>query len=341
MKSTIYNDELVVANEGGDESAIYQDLGQSNRPGQIYFANESRFVESTFSEPLTNYAVGYRDPGEIQALLDFIAPPVQTTRRFEYAVANNAEEFAAEVNLDDVRSIGGSFKRVEYTSKKANGVVLNKGLTIRVDLDNVEDQPMWREIYTGKLMRRLLRAEALRAYSILSAMATNSNLVWDGTAGQDPDMDLTTAINAFGDTSGLNPNKLLLGLSAWTKRKATLRAQNNPGGYSSANFTPAELAASLMLDGVFVSRERYQSSASAKSRIVPNTGIIFLGEANQSPEDPSNLKRFVSNTAGGTPFRVYEQVINSKLVDISVEHYSNILPTANIGVQQLTITPVA
>lgn len=332
-------EEVFFANESG--TRIGHDMGSTNVPGEIYFANESRFIESTFSEPLTNYAVGYRDPGEIQGLLDFIAPAVPVTRRFEYAVANNQEEFAAEVNLDDVRAIGASFKRVEYTAKKAVGIVLNKGLTIRVDLDNVEDQPMWKEIQTGKLMRRLLRAEALRAYSILAGMATNTNLIWNGTAGQDPDQDLTGLINLFGDSAGINPNKCLFGLSAWTQRKTTMRSQNNPGGYTSSNMTADELAASLMLDRCFISRERYASSNSAKSRIVPNTALIFLGEDAQSPEDPSNVKRFVANTAGGTPFRVYEQVINSKLVDITVEHYSNILPTANIGVQMATVTPTS
>lgn len=331
----------MVANEGFDFAQIQADRGDSNAVGVPYFANEARFIEATFSEPLTAYAVGYQDPGQIQQLLDFIAPVVPVTRRFEYAVATNAEEFMAETNLEDVRSIGGSFKRVEYTSSKANGVVLNKGLTIRVDMDNVEDQPNWRQIYTGKLMRRLLRAEALRAYSLLAGMATNTPLIWNGTAGQDPDMDITAAMNAFGDTSGLNPNRALFGLSAWTQRKSTMRASNNPGGYTSSNQTPDELAASLMLDGVFVSRERYTTSATARSRIVPSSVLVFLAEANQSAEDPSNIKRFVAQTQGGTPFRVYEQVINSKLTDITVEHYSNILVTANLGVQQLTITPTS
>jgi hypothetical protein len=337
----IYENELLVANEGFDGSPIGQDRGDSNVIGQPYFANESRFIESSFSEPLTAYAVGYQDPGQIQELLDFIAPMVPASKRFEYAVAQNAEEFMAETNLEDVRAIGASFKRVEYTSKKATGVVLNKGLTVRVDLDNVEDQPNWAQIQTGKLMRRLLRAEALRAYSLLAGMAVNTNLIWNGTAGQDPDMDVTAAMNLFGDTSGLNPNRALFGLSAWTQRKTTMRASNTPGGYQSSNMTPEELAASLMLDGVFVSRERYTTSATARSRIVPSSVLVFLAEANQTAEDPSNIKRFVSNTNGGTPFRVYQRQVNEKLTDITVEHYSNILPTANLGVQQLTITPTS
>ena len=45
-------------------------------PGQVCLANESRFNTSFFSEPLTTYATGWRDPNHLEALLDFVAPPV-------------------------------------------------------------------------------------------------------------------------------------------------------------------------------------------------------------------------------------------------------------------------
>ena len=39
-------------------------------PGQLYLANESRFNSAFFSEPLTTYATGWRDPHKIEELLD-------------------------------------------------------------------------------------------------------------------------------------------------------------------------------------------------------------------------------------------------------------------------------
>lgn len=319
------------------EEPILADRGSSNVVDQIYAANESRFIESTFSEPLTAYAVGWQDPGQLQELLDFMAPMVPCSRRFEYALATNPEEFQAESNNQDIRSIGAAFARVDYTSHKATARTFNKGLTIRVDQDNVEDMPMWREIYTGKLMRRLLRAECLRGFSLLNAAASVTPLIWNGTAGQDPDQDIATLVIAYGDSAGVNPTRVLYGVGAWNKRRLAHRAQNTAGGFASAQQTIDEVAEAVGVEDGFVSKERYSTSATAKSRIIPDTVLIYLGQANQSPEDPSNIKRFVSQTQGGTPFRVFEQVVNAKLIDITVEHYSNIIVTSTLGIQGATI----
>lgn len=336
MKSDLFANEEAMS--PAQILSIPRDMGNSNAVDAIYAANESRFVEATFSEPLTAFAVGYQDPGQLQQLIDFIAPVVPTTRRFEYALAVNAEEFQAETNNDDVRGIGASFKNVEYTAKKAVGQTLNKGLTITVDLDNVEDMPQWEQIYTARLMRRLLRAEALRAYSVLAALATDTPLIWNGTAGQDPDQDIADLVIAYSDSCGMNPTRVLYGIGAWNARRKAHRAQNTAGGFASAQQNIDEVSTSVGVNEGFVSRERYSTSPTAKSRVIPNKVLVYLAEANQSPEDPSNIKRFVSNTQGGTPFRVFRQQLNAKLVQITVEHYSNILPTATLGVQSATIS---
>src|SRR5437868_38956 len=101
-------------------------------PGQVCLANESRFNSAYFSEPLTAYATGWREPNNIEALLDFIAPPVQVGRRFEYKKAENNEAFLSDA--DDSRAIGADFKRVEYRGSTINDKTTNHGLTSRVDL---------------------------------------------------------------------------------------------------------------------------------------------------------------------------------------------------------------
>ena len=62
---------------------VLPDRGSGYEPGQILFANDARFLETYFSEPLTNYAVGWRDPSNIEATLQFIAPAVPVVPRFE------------------------------------------------------------------------------------------------------------------------------------------------------------------------------------------------------------------------------------------------------------------
>lgn len=323
---------------GGESPLHFANEGDDRvQPGQITMANESRFIEANFSEPLTTFATGWKDPNNIEDTLEFVAPTVPVGRRFEFIQATNAEEFLSEIDTD-IRGIGASFKRIEYTSHKVNSKTFNKGLTIRVDEDSVLDMPNWEQVYTGRIMRRLLRNELRRGITLLSAAATNTNKTWEAGTGIDPDFDAHTAKLAFADAAGLYPNRVLFGDGSWNLRWLTHRAQNTAGGFASAGLDEAGVAKTLQVEGVKVSHERYQSSAAAKSRIINNTVLLYLAEANQTPEDPSSIKRFVSNTQGGTPFRVYVQRYNVHLIDITVEHYSNIVVTSTLGIQQLTIS---
>src|SRR5688572_12549874 len=81
-------------------------------PGVVCLANEARFTAEFASEPLTSFTVGWSDTNNIEKTLDFLFPPVQTARRFEFKKADNAEAFLSET--DDVRAIGADYKHVEY-----------------------------------------------------------------------------------------------------------------------------------------------------------------------------------------------------------------------------------
>jgi hypothetical protein len=305
-------------------------------PGQICLANESRFSSAFFSEPLTAYATGWREPNNIEALLDFIAPPVQVGRRFEYKKAENNEAFLTD--SDDARAIGADFKRVEYRGSTVNDKTTNRGLTIRVDLDMAGDMPNWREIYTARLMQRILRSDLRRSIDVLVNAATNTAKTWDTSAGKDPDQDILTELLASVDASGVRPNRVLFGDMAWNKRMISHRAQATAGGFASSSLTQDQLASFLGLDGVRVSRERYQSAAATKSKVVPDVVVLFFAIDGATTEDPTHIKRFWSAVEGGGKFRVYEHPISSKLVDITVEHYSNTVLTSNVGLRKLTIS---
>jgi hypothetical protein len=308
----------------------------NNAVGQIVLANEARFTASYASEPLTNYSIGWKDNANIEKTLDFLFPPVQVARRFEYKKADNSEAFYSET--DDVRSIGADFKRVEYKGSSVLDKTLNKGLTIRVDLDQVGALPNWRELYTSRLLQRILRNELRRAITLASNAATNTAKTWDTTAGKDPDQDVLTDLIAAVDDSGVRPNRILYGDVAWNKRLISHRAQTNAGGYGSAALTVQELAGFLGVEQILVSRERYTSSATAKSKVVPDIVLEFYAEDGVTPDDPTNTKRFWTPVEGGGKYRVYEQPVSAKLIDLTVEHYSNVSITSTVGLRKLTIT---
>lgn len=335
MKTRI-NPSAVLAAAGVISHVQDPGPGGSLFPQQVYAANEARFTEANFSEPLTQYSVGWRDPENIEEELEFWAPNVQVPRKFEYAEATNADEFMSET--DDVRGVGADFKRVEYTGKKSNGRTLNKGLTMRVDLDNVDDGSNWQEAYTGRLLRRIFRNDLRRAVTLLAAAGTNEALTWDTSSGKDPDQDVASRVILFADGAGVAPTRVGYGAVSWNKRRIAHRAQNTSGGFASASLTPEQLAGYLGVRQVRVSGTRYQSAASTKTKVLPDIVVVFHAEGGAMPEDPSNIKRFWSPCVGGTRTRVYVQQINAKLVDITVEHYSDIIITSTLGIRKLTIS---
>ena len=304
---------------------------------RICAANESLLVEGYFSEPLTTFAVGFRDTAALEEELEFVAPAVPVNRRFEYAESTNAEQLLSETT-DDERPIKGDFKSVEYTSGKVNAKTVNRGLMIEIDLDEVADKANWREAATGKLISRLRRNSLRRAVALLAAAATNTAKTWDTTAGKDPDQDVISDLVTATTAAGTRPNRVLYGETAWSKRLLAHRAQNSAGGFASAGLTEAQVAAFLAVESVRYSRARYQSAAATKSEIVSNLVIMFNAMTGADTEDPSNIKRFISPVEGGGYLRVYEQQLTAKRYAITVEHYELTKITQTLGVRKFTVS---
>lgn len=346
--------QRIAFDNAGDPQPVFPWPGESQvRPGQVYFVNNSagRFVETYFDEPLTNYLVGWKDPNNIEDSVNMVAPSVPVNRRFTYKLAENVEEFLSEV-IDDQRAIGADFKRVVYTGEEVHSQTMNRGLCIVCDLEDVADAdkevsaadavPPWQQQKVAKLTRRLWRNSFRRALSALSAAAVTIPLTWDKTLGVNPDVDIEAGLIAMTNISGIRPNRVIYGDTSWLLRKQTFGAQNNPAGYMGyGSDAESALASVLMVDRVKVCRERYQSSATAKTEILGPNVYAFFTQDDVDVEDPSNIKRFISQFSkeqGGGYFRVYVQQLNTKLVAITVEFYELTVVTYTGGIAQFAIT---
>lgn len=317
--------------------ALAMDTG-SNAPGQICLANESRFNASFLSTPLTAYTTGWSSGEDLEALLEFLAPECPTARRFSYKKAVNAESFLGEIDDSDIRAIGAEFKRVAYTGTDAEAKTYNKGLTVRVDLDEESDDPMLEERCTSSLMKRLLRMEIRRAVALHDAAAVNLASTWGAATAVDADMEIMGDLILAADNSGVRPNRISYGDTVWSKRMLTLRAGENAGCIANAGFTPEQLASFLQVDQVKICKERVQTTKTAKANLLgANAVYMFNAVSGAGKDDPSNIKRFVTPMGGGK-FRVYRQEVTSKLIDITVEHYSNIICTSTLGIRKRTVS---
>jgi hypothetical protein len=315
-----------------NNAPIMLDLGVGQNPsGIICAANEARFTSTHYSEPLTAYTVGWRDPENLDALLDTLFPSVSVGRRFEFKSATNAEAFLSE--SDDVRAIGAAFKRVEYKGSSVNEKTHNKGLTIRVDHDD-EIGEGWREMYVQMLMQRLLRNDLRRGIALIDAASTNAAATF--SAATNPDGLSRTALKAGADASGIRPNVVVYGEAAWDLRLDAYEAPTRENGGNAAQLTKEQLATKLMVDVVEILKARYQSGAAAKSSVLGSVIYYYLALKGVTKDDPTNVKRFLTPARGGK-WGVYV-VEHEKYTDISVEHYSNIVITSTIGIRKNTVS---
>ena len=269
---------------------------------EIISANENRFSAGNYSEALTAFTVGWSDPENTAKILDFIAPPIAVGRRFEFKRSDNAQAFYSE--SDDVRAIGAEFKRVSYSGESVNEKTINKGLTIRVDHDEVAGDD-WQERYVQMLLQRLLRNELRRAVAAIDTIAAASAETKTWNAQSNPDADIREMLMQAADESGVRPNRLLFGESAWDLRMTSLESQNSAVAFKGAAMAKEELAGKFMLDACEVLSSRYQSAPSEKSKILGDSVFAFFAQNSLSKDEPSNLKRFYTPTEEGGAFRVY------------------------------------
>lgn len=306
-------------------------------PGRVALANESAFNAAFLSQPLTDYAIGWKtEDNKLEEFLEFLAPGVCTPRKFEYRVGNNADAFAAVADGSDVRSLYGEYKLVKTTAGTQSGKTVSKGLSTLMERDEEREVPNAREGKVAWLKRMLLRAEVIRSVSLLNTAATNSAKTWTGTNGSMPDIDLMAAIDAFGDAVGIDANRVLLGSSAWTKRI---------GAYASKeakNFVPPAtlqgLADFLGVEKVVKSSERYTTGTGKSKLVTADCAFIFMGMAGATSEDPSTLKRFWTPKEGGEWVVYVDEKYSDELIKITVAHASQIALTCSTGVQKLTIS---
>ena len=317
----------------GNESPVVQD-STDLRPGVIALVNESRLVGATYNESLTRYAVGYRDPENLLVAVDYIAPPIPVGRRYDFKRIGDDQFFLTET--DDERQIGGGFKRVEYSGTEEQGKTRNRGLKYILDVD--EDGGVTsEESIVAMLQQRIIRNKYRRAITALYALTAGTGAIFAATTA--PDELIKAALAAAQLEIGTYPNRGLIGLAAWNLRSAAMAGAATAGAFAGLTKKPSEVAGDLFLDDLRVDKSLYQSTKTAKARIVSSNFFGVTAYDGQSKDDPSNLKQFYT-PINGARWRVLRKVAGDgdKLIEIVVEHYENITGTSTKGVARLNIT---
>ena len=309
--------------------------------GQVCLANDTLIGQSSYIEELTTYGIGYGSMtgNKLKTLRDFIAPARLTHSRVIRLTQYDETEPWATVDYNKVkRSPLADFAEVrQRTATKVDRTIPNRGLTVRLDRDQIKDRPMWQQIHTQWLIDLLMRATVLEALDTLNASAIADSAIWD--AGSDPDIDIKSRLLAQADITGFYPRRALYGDQATLKRQKSYRGQLTAGSLASAQATGDEQIATVLgLDAVITSAERYQSGATAKTEIVGSNVLVFTAIDGDSPEDPSNLVRCVANaTFGGGEYAVYLTEEGVKTIYLTVENYELLSIQHTSGLMKIAI----
>ncbi len=292
-------------------------------------ANEYQFNQNHYSEVLTQFTKNWTDNEGVENLLNFIAPKVPVSRRFEYKKSETDEIFYSE--QDDLRASGSCFKRIEFSGSMVQSKTLNKGLTVRIDTDDIVGED-WQERYVHMLMKRLYRNELRRAIAALKANANVVEKTWN--AEHQPDVDIRETLLLSSYKHGFYPNRLLFGELAWYLRQDCYALQNNAGARISSEMSREHLAEKLLVEGIQLLKKQHLGVQC--NELNGNEIFAFYAQNGLLKDEPSNIKRFVTPSEDGNLFRVYLEE-HSKFVDITVEHYSNIVVTSHTNITQLTV----
>ena len=316
--------------------------GTAAKPGQVFLANEGSVDNQFLSEALTQYSVGWKSPdGKLEATLRALTgEPIIVPKRFSFKKMDNKSAFAAVENDEDVRAIGADFKRVTVQGATVDQHTVSKGLTIRIDRDELNDNPQAEQDAVAYVKTLLLRGEIVRAFTGLSGAATGGNAIsktWGtGDSARDADSDLLVHLQTLADDAGLLPNRIWFGSTAWIKRFTTLRAATNSSVAASALLTPEQVAGLAAVDSVNVCNERYQGASGKSTLLSNNLVLLFNAQTSGVKDDPSNIKRFVTKV-NGQDFAVFREE-KAAFIDITVAHQSLIAITSSLGIGKITVS---
>lgn len=307
------------------------------RHGVVHVANDDRFTAGTYNQALTNFAVGgWANTGIERELALYTGAPVLVPRRFSYKVWSNAEALRSETT-DDVRAVGGEFKEVNLTNTEVETKVVNRGLIMALDKDELAEGVMTEQMAIQYLTQRIKLNQLRRASALLIAAATNTARTWL-TGSRDADLDETTAIHAYHTATGIYPNTVVYGKTAWLGRMTTMRALATAGGFASSSWSESALAAFLGVDTVGRVTAAYQSASATKTVVGASIVLTYLRATSAMREDPSNLKYFYAPTESGGPVSAFRYEVGRKKVVVGVEHNELLAVTYSGGVQTLTIS---
>ncbi len=314
-------------------------------PGQLRFLKNNS--PAVVNQTLTTYAQGLTQDLGGQGLADFIAPWVVTgVASGQYKSYDDKNAFQV---LDTRRAIGDKRAEIKFDASDPAFLCLPHGLQIA--LDDYELQ----QAGTGDGAFPIKQAKTTQLVN--AAMRSREKLVWDqvkagkaatggigvwSNAANDPIAEIDSQIQAIANDTGLMPNRIVFGLSAWAVIRKHPKVTALKSGVNSSGLTLGEFASMLLNPaievkvGVIPYDTAAKGVAKANANIVGSEVFIFFGQNQPDTVDPSFAKTFSVDGNGVNAVKEFRQ--DDLVTKIAVDWSEQVKVTAALSGKRITIT---
>lgn len=282
--------------------------------------NASR-AQGTVNQVLTNFAVGVANE-TADDLANFIAPVVPTgAQHGQYKTFESKDAFQV---YNSARAVGGPRTRIEFGADDAFFNCKPQGLEIGID-DSERDpgaDPL--SIEQAKIRTLVINTNTSHAAKVMGLIksvkaATGSVGEWSD-ATVDPVAEIDAQILAIANATGQMPNRMLLGLGAWSVIKNHVLVRGRLSDNNKESVTMSQFAAMLLNPDIeikvsaMVRDTAKTGKAASNSGIVGNEVFIFLASVNPTQFDPSFAKTFMVSTSPINSVREYrDETVSSDM----------------------------
>lgn len=267
------------------------------------------------SETLKQYAAGLSQDAQANSLADFIAPRVVTgVANGQFKTFSDKNSFLAP---NAARAVGGKAYRISFGSDDAYFNCTPNALEVTIDEYERQaagdDQELLEQAKTRAVVTQSVLAHEKAVFAAINAAvsAVGGAGDWDNDS-VDPIAEIDAQIVAISNATGLMPNRMVLGISAWQALRNNANVIKRQPGAAVVGATAAQVAAMTLNPqmeiriGVLASDANKTGKAASKSNIVGGECYIFYASDVPTQYDASFAKTFSSAPGSVFDVRVYQ-----------------------------------
>lgn len=247
---------------------------------------------------LSNVAIDYRPEGMIA---DMIFPQVDVQKQSDlYTVFSRADKFRIE---DTKRAPGTEANKITQSVSSDTYFAKNYALKSAVTIeDRANADPIFVQRLINGRVEYVQDKLGLDWENRIAALCTNTSNVgssaavasgWTDYTNADVLGDLQNAIDNVKDSTGLSPNGIVFGESAWrnARRNAAIRnlinGNNNGGGYANLQQIADLLEVPRILVGGAYKNSANEAQAESLTQIWGDNVLVYYSAMNPSMDRPS------------------------------------------------------